>query len=143
MFTPASNTSSQQQERQQPLSPSSSKKTQYASYKLLIASNLFFVLGSTLYLASALLNAQEERILETGGALYFVAVGSLDCRNTQGQMHLHLVLILAGMFGTASAATSQGSEITASIKCNLIASHLLLLESLHSIYGHLHGTQLV
>jgi Ca2+/Na+ antiporter len=149
MSTPASDTSSQP-------SSSPSKKTQYASYKLLIASNLFFVLGSTLYLAAALVNAQENAkpvsqqkgvllnwVFLTGGALSFVVVGTLDCRNTQRRMRLHMVLILAGMFGTASAATSQGPDITVSLLCNLIATHLFLLESLQWIYGHVRGTQLV
>ena len=123
----------------------------YSSYKVLILSNVFFVVASVCYVIASVLDYNENQKAESdqgdskgwtlliGGAVSFVIVGMLDYWNTK--LKIHILLILAGIFGTIGAATSE-SNVKASLVCNLISAHLFLLESLQWIYGHVVKTKL-
>lgn len=130
-----------------------SNVTEYSSYKLLITSNIFFLVATICYLAAAALDTQDVKNAEQQndkelsaswvalclGALCFVVVGAVDYCNTK--KGIHIALILAGIFGVVAAATSK-SNVTASLVCNLLSAHLFLLESLQWIWGHCMRTKL-
>lgn len=124
----------------------------YNSYKLLITSNSFFVFASLCYVVASILDYQENLkpvdeqgvvklayLLKIVGAISFIVVGGVDFYNTAKK--LHILLILAGFFGTISAATSE-TNLQASLVCNLLSVHFYLLESLQWIYGHVFQTKL-
>ena len=77
--------------------------------------------------------------LKIVGAVSFIVVGGVDYYNTSKK--LHILLILAGFFGTISATTSE-TNLQASLVCNLLSVHFYLLESLQWIYGHVFQTHL-
>ena len=125
--------------------PSQDPPTAFKSFKILMLSNILFVTASTAYLAAAIVDYQvQEKAAFQGvslswiglctGAVCFIFVGLLDFYNTG--LKLHIFLTLAGLFGTISAATSS-SNLKASLVCNLISTHLFLLESLNWIYNHM------
>ena len=123
----------------------------YSSYKILILSNIFFVVASVCYVIAGALDYQENKKAESdqsvspgwtllmAGAISFVAVGALDYWNTK--LKIHILLILAGIFGVISSATSE-RQVQVSLVCNLLSAHLFLLESLQWIYRHVVKTKL-
>lgn len=115
----------------------------YASYKVLILSNVFFVVASACYTVGGVMDYKENQKAETDqghtgswtilmvGAICFIIVGGLDYWNTR--LGIQIIMIFAGIFGVASAATSE-SKTKASLACNMVSVHLFLLESLKWIY---------
>lgn len=124
---------------------------EYSSSKLLITSNIFFLLATISYIAAAGLDyienqkEKEEKGVSPSwvatclGALGFVVVGCVDFYNTQKA--IHVFLILAGIFGVIAAAASD-SNPKASLACNLLSAHLFLVESVQWIWGHCMRTKL-
>ncbi|CAB9525720.1 expressed unknown protein [Seminavis robusta] len=122
--------------------------TSHKSYKVLIISNLFFVLASTFYLAAAAYDVQENKtatatstvtnltpsvVLQILGGLAFVVVGLLDLYNTQKKVHFFLTL--AGLFAALRGFYLKSNYQLSSV-FNMLSAHLFLLESLDWIYSH-------
>lgn len=116
------------------------------SFRVLMASNLFFLLASVLYLISSGLQLQnhnnKDETIETGdsrgllfgGAFCFVVVGAFDYYNHIPRTCFHLTLIFAGVFGCISAVAEPKSNT--SIAFNWASTHFYLIESLQLLYRH-------
>jgi hypothetical protein len=113
------------------------------SYRLVQVSNLFFFQAAFCYLLSAMKEmtrktAEDDSqawILMLLGALGWVVVGFLDWFNKRHWFHIFLVM--AGVFGLASAAlrleTEPGSEML-----NFLSVHCFLLEAVSLIRQNRH-----
>ena len=116
------------------------------SFRLLVASNLFFLIASILYCISSGLQLQninnrdetiesgDSRGLLFGGAFCFVIVGAFDYYNHRPRTWFHLTLIFAGIFGCISAIAEPKSNT--SILFNWASTHFYLIESLQLLYRH-------
>ncbi|GAX21176.1 hypothetical protein FisN_14Hh388 [Fistulifera solaris] len=114
------------------------------SFRLLVASNFFFLLASILYCISSGLQLQNinnnDETIESGdsrgllfaGAFCFVIVGAFDYYNHRPRTWLHLTLIFAGVFGCISAVAEPKSNT--SVAFNWASTHFYLLEALQLLY---------
>ncbi len=115
------------------------------SFRILVASNLFFIVASIFYCISSglqLQNHNEDESIESpdtrgllfGGALCFVIVGALDFYNHRPRTWFHLTLIFAGVCGCISAVAEPKSNTQ--IAFNWASTHFYLLESLQLLFRH-------